>query len=204
MIYLFDRDYTYEPKEDFTKAKIQTSSNNGNKSNFVFKSDVICKMQNLVEDFDFQQKYKNTSAISRESEQHILFENKPEDIFNLISYKQRIYDFEHKQDNFAVAFYKNNDKSINPRLMLRFDAKQIVAMQVLRLPNVLGANDVAAATPDGSDSSSTQERTILFLIAASNDNYIRFFNLKKMSMPLTFKAQDYNGCPLSFDVSPDR
>jgi hypothetical protein len=67
VIYLYDRDFTYDPKEDFTKSKIQTSSNNGNKSNFVYKSEVVMKMQNLVEDFDFQMKYKNISVNERDS-----------------------------------------------------------------------------------------------------------------------------------------
>ena len=45
---------------------------------------------------------------------------------------------------------------------------------------------------------------ILFLIAACNDNYIRFFNLQALKMSLAFKGKDHNGQPLCFDVSADR
>lgn len=45
---------------------------------------------------------------------------------------------------------------------------------------------------------------ILFLIAACNDHYIRFFNLQALKMSLAFKGKDHNGQPLCFDVSADR
>lgn len=45
---------------------------------------------------------------------------------------------------------------------------------------------------------------MLFLIAACNDHYIRFFNLQALKMSLAFKGKDHNGQPLCFDVSADR
>lgn len=49
-----------------------------------------------------------------------------------------------------------------------------------------------------------QDKKVLFLVAACNDNYIRFFNLLSIKMPVAFKAKDHNGQPLSFDISPDK
>ena len=62
-IYIYDKDITHNAKEDYTKAIIQTNSNNGKKDgkdgkNFATKSDIILKMQDLVENFDFQKMYK--------------------------------------------------------------------------------------------------------------------------------------------------
>ena len=48
------------------------------------------------------------------------------------------------------------------------------------------------------------DKKILFLIAACSDNFIRFFNLQGISIPVAFKGQDHNGTPLSFDISPDK
>ena len=42
------------------------------------------------------------------------------------------------------------------------------------------------------------------MIAACSDDYIRFFNLQGICLPLSFKSKDHNGTPLSFDISPDR
>lgn len=42
------------------------------------------------------------------------------------------------------------------------------------------------------------------MIAACNDNYIRFFNLQAIKMSLAFKGKDHNGMPLCFDISPDK
>lgn len=57
----------------------------------------------------------------------------------------------------------------------------------------------------GSETSKNKEEMkILFLIAACSDNYMRFFNLQGISVPLAFKGQDHNGVPLSFDVSADK
>ena len=46
--------------------------------------------------------------------------------------------------------------------------------------------------------------SVLYLIAACNDNYVRFFNLQALKVTQAIKGRDYNGQPLSFDVSPDR
>jgi len=48
------------------------------------------------------------------------------------------------------------------------------------------------------------DKKILFLVAACNDNYIRFFNLQGISLPVAFKARENNGVPLCFDISPDK
>ena len=50
----------------------------------------------------------------------------------------------------------------------------------------------------------SQSKKILFLIAACNDNYVRFFNLQSLKMPLALCGKDYNGQPLCFDVSADK
>ena len=41
-------------------------------------------------------------------------------------------------------------------------------------------------------------------MAACNDNFIRFFNLQSIKMPLAYESRDHNGQPLSFDISPDK
>lgn len=59
----------------------------------------------------------------------------------------------------------------------------------------------------GSPTTASQKKKgnkVLFLIAACNDNYIRFFNLQALKMSLAFKGSTNNGQPLCFDVSPDR
>ena len=48
------------------------------------------------------------------------------------------------------------------------------------------------------------DKKILFLIAACNDNFIRFFNLQSIKMPLAYQSPNHNGQPLSFDISPDK
>jgi hypothetical protein len=51
---------------------------------------------------------------------------------------------------------------------------------------------------------SSQDKKILFLVAACNDNFIRFFNLQSIKMPLAYESRDHNGQPLAFDISPDK
>jgi len=45
-IYIYEKDVTHDPKEDYTKAIIQTDTNNGDKDlkNFHTKSDIVLKM----------------------------------------------------------------------------------------------------------------------------------------------------------------
>ena len=50
----------------------------------------------------------------------------------------------------------------------------------------------------------SSDKKILFLVAACNDNFIRFFNLQSIKMPLAYESRDHNGQPLSFDISPDK
>ena len=86
-----------------------------------------------------------------------------------------------------MAYYKNNDKIINPKLMLRFECKAINHLQVMRLPvsvdetaPVLTEQQPPPLTPMGllsETSKNKDDKKILFLIAACSDNYIRFFNL---------------------------
>ena len=75
------------------------------------------------------------------------------------------------------------------------------------------ASDEASNTNNGTGIQDTQrsqrgssggDKKILFLIAACNDNYIRFFNLQSIKMPLAYQSRNHNGQPLSFDISPDK
>lgn len=106
----------------------------------------------------------------------------------MITYAQRIYDFPHKHFNYCAAYYTPYDKLINPKMILRFDCKQINSIQVLRIPiatsNIAQENGHQLQTPGSledkglqSESSKTADKKVLFLIAACNDNYIRFFNM---------------------------
>ena len=66
-IYVYELDMNYDPKEDFKDAIVQIKSNNGGRkddSNFATKADLVLRMQKLVEDFDFQQKYGSGSQNS--------------------------------------------------------------------------------------------------------------------------------------------
>jgi hypothetical protein len=61
-IYLYEKDVPYIPKEDYKKSMVQISSNQGKDDkkdgkNMISKSDLILKMQSVVEDFDFEQCY---------------------------------------------------------------------------------------------------------------------------------------------------
>jgi hypothetical protein len=53
----------------------------------------------------------------------------------MISTSSKIYERKYKQYNYSVAYYSKYDKVVNPKLMLRFDCRQINDIQILRLPN---------------------------------------------------------------------
>ena len=57
---------------------------------------------------------------------------------------------------------------------------------------------------NGLQTNRLNDKKILFLVAACNDNYIRFFNLQGITLSGAFKARDHNGIPLCFDISPDK
>lgn len=98
---------------------------------------------------------------------------------------------------------------------MRFDCRQINDIQLIRLVSKEVVNqeeekDSETQTVQSlfgeSQKSHSQigEKKVLFMIAACNDNYIRFFNLQGIKLVLAFKSKDHNGAPLCFDVSPDR
>jgi len=63
VIYIYEKDVPYDPNEKYDKAIVQTSTNNGDSAakdgkNFSTKAEIVLKMQEIVEDFDFQQLYK--------------------------------------------------------------------------------------------------------------------------------------------------
>ena len=53
-----------------------------------------------------------------------VFEDQGE-VMESIGYCRKIYDFSHKHYNYAVSYYRPKDKVINPKLIMRFDCKQI-------------------------------------------------------------------------------
>jgi hypothetical protein len=61
----------------------------------------------------------------------------------MISSSSKIYERKYKQYNYSVAYYSKFDKVINPKLMLRFDCRQINDIQILRLPNKTGHSNLA-------------------------------------------------------------
>lgn len=93
----------------------------------ISKSDLILKMQSVVEDFDFEQCYgsepsKRTSE--NPSKKQVLLHHHDE-FYGMISASSKIYERKYKQYNYSVAYYSKFDKVINPKLMLRFDCRQI-------------------------------------------------------------------------------
>ena len=61
-IYIYDKDLSSDPKEDYKEAIVQTKTNNGMETtkttkNFATKADIVMRMQKLVEDFDFDRIY---------------------------------------------------------------------------------------------------------------------------------------------------
>lgn len=87
------------------------------------KADIVLKMQNIVENFDFTCLYKDTElkGLPKQS----LFHKTGEDMGGNISYVQQIWNFDHRHLNFCCAYYKPNDKVVNPKLILRFNCKAI-------------------------------------------------------------------------------
>jgi hypothetical protein len=68
-IYIYDKDLLIDPKEDFKEAIIQTKTNNGKddskgSKNFATKSDIVLKMQSIVEEFDFDMIYNQANALA--------------------------------------------------------------------------------------------------------------------------------------------
>ena len=56
-----------------------------------------------------------------------------EGIMGVITHKSRVYNVPYKQYNYALAFYSRDDKSINPKLILRFDCHKINDLQCVKL-----------------------------------------------------------------------
>lgn len=68
-IYLYEKDVPLSAKEDFRKSMMQISTNQGKDTqkegkNMISKSDVIQKMQSIVEDFDFEKMYGTGAGAS--------------------------------------------------------------------------------------------------------------------------------------------
>ena len=66
-IYLYEKDVPTSAKEDYRKSMMQITTNQGKDShkegkNMISKSDVILKMQSIVEDFDFERCYGPAGA----------------------------------------------------------------------------------------------------------------------------------------------
>ena len=63
-----------------------------------------------------------------------------EDVYyGIITHKSRIYEMKNKHYNYTVAYYSKNDKSINPKLMMRFDCHKINEMQCVHLIEKTGS-----------------------------------------------------------------
>lgn len=207
-IYLYEKDVNYDIKEDFTKVVMPASAKKqGDKP--ITKADVVVEMQRQVENFDFEQIYKaqaNPLPLSPKMQQ--LQVNQESSLDDLVNYHNCIHDWNHRHYNYACSYYSQNDKQVNPKLILRFDCKVINELQVLRLNYDQGneQHEIETPNPDAPESlaASSSEKKILFLVAACNDHYIKFFNLRNICMAVSFKGRDHNGAPLCFDISPDR
>jgi hypothetical protein len=131
-IYIYDKDLTSDPKEDFNQAIIQTKTNNGQESgkntkNFATKADIVVKMQSLVEDFDFDRMYSqggSPEALYHHDTKQCLYESSGEKL-GVIQYTHKLHDIGHREYNFACAYFKPNEKIINPKFIIRFDCKII-------------------------------------------------------------------------------
>lgn len=53
--------------------------------------------------------------------------------------------------------------------------------------------DEAGGIQDTHRQKQSGDKKILFLIAACNDNFIRFFNLQSIKMPLAYESKNHNG-----------
>ena len=51
----------------------------------------------------------------------------------MITHKSRVYSLANKQYNYTLAFYQREDKSINPKLIMRFDCHKINDLQCIKL-----------------------------------------------------------------------
>ena len=51
----------------------------------------------------------------------------------MITHKSRVYSLPNKQYNYSLAFYQREDKSINPKLIMRFDCHKINDLQCIKL-----------------------------------------------------------------------
>jgi len=138
-IYLYEKDLACDANESYKEALIRIDDNAENpddKKNFKTKADIVLTMQSLVEDFDFNKIY-NQGGISNVAADPKLKINKFNDsgiAHNIVNYTRKQYDLNHKQYNFACAYYKPEDRLINPKLILKFDCKVTNHIQTLRLP----------------------------------------------------------------------
>ena len=168
-IYIYYKGEPSTAREDYTKQMIQVASNQGNNQqkdgkNMISKSDIVLKMQKLIEDYDFEQAYGSgqvppTNQDRREerktSEAEMLGGAKNnlkeclvhnEDVYHgIITHKSRIYDLKNKHYNYTVAYYSKNDKAINPKLMMRFDCHKINEMQCVKLIEKVNGDDAGLA-----------------------------------------------------------
>ena len=105
-----------------------------------------------------------------------------EDVYHgLITHRSRIYNLKNKQLNFTAAYYSKDDKILNPKLIMRFDCHKINDIQCVKLYENIKKQQESDVT------------SILYLIAACNDNYVRFFNLQTLKVTQAIKGRDYNG-----------
>ena len=81
-------------------------------------------MQSLVEDFDFDMIYNQPSALQHYDNRELLYENSGEKL-GVIQHTNKIYDIGHREYNFACSYFKQQEKIINPKTILRFDCKVI-------------------------------------------------------------------------------
>lgn len=129
-IYLYEKDLVSDSNENYQEALIRINNDTDNpddKKNFKTKADIVLCMQSLVEDFDFNKIY-NQGGISNIAADPKLKINKFNDsgtAHNIVNYSRKQYDLNHKQYNFACAYYKPEDRQINPKLILKFDCKVI-------------------------------------------------------------------------------
>ena len=93
----------------------------------VSKCEIVLKMQSVVEDFDFEQCYgtEMPKKVPDNSSKKQVLLHKHDEYYGMISASSKIYERKYKQYNYSVAYYSKFDKVINPKLMLRFDCRQI-------------------------------------------------------------------------------
>lgn len=106
------------------------------------KSEIVTKMQGLVQNFDFEMLQRNNSeqldlkqkneTIDSHGRKTMVYIK--EEHFGMIAFTSKIYEPKYKQYNYSAAYYYKNDKILNPKLILRFECHQINDMQCIRLP----------------------------------------------------------------------